>query len=143
MSEKTVKKHPTAFKPGQSGNPKGRPKGARNKTTIALEALLDGEAEEITRKAIEKAKEGDMAAIRLCVERLIPPRKDSPVSFELPEMTNCIDASEAMAGILSAVAKGDITPTEATAISGLVENYRKTLETVELEERLRELEGQN
>jgi hypothetical protein len=53
------------FRPGQSGNPDGRPKGSRNKATLAMEALLDGEAEAITRKAIEKALEGDMTAIRL------------------------------------------------------------------------------
>ena len=57
----------TKFQKGHSCNPNGKPKGARNKATLAAEALLDGEAEAITRKAIEKAKEGDMAAIRLCL----------------------------------------------------------------------------
>ena len=64
------------FKPRQSGNSYGRPRGARNKATIAAEALLDGEAEAITRKAIELAKTGDITAIRLCLERIIPARRD-------------------------------------------------------------------
>jgi hypothetical protein len=67
------------FEPGQSGNPAGRPKGSRNKATLAVEVLLDGEAESITRKAIELAKKGDLAAIRLCLDRIASPRKDRPV----------------------------------------------------------------
>jgi hypothetical protein len=76
----------TRFKPGQSGNPSGRPKGARHRTTVAIEVLLEGEGEALTRKAIELAKAGDMQALRLCMDRLAPPRRDSPVVFDLPEM---------------------------------------------------------
>ena len=71
----------TRFKPGQSGNPDGRPKGARNATTLALEALLDGQANALTQKAIDLALTGDMAALRLCLDRILPPRKDRPVMF--------------------------------------------------------------
>jgi Family of unknown function (DUF5681) len=60
------------FEPGQSGNPAGKAKGTRNKVTLAIEALLDGEAEALTRKAIELAKAGDMAALRLCLDRIVP-----------------------------------------------------------------------
>ena len=59
---KTDKKQGSQFKPGQSGNPNGRPNGSRNKATMALEALLDGEGEAMTRKAVESALNGDMAA---------------------------------------------------------------------------------
>jgi Family of unknown function (DUF5681) len=72
------------FQPGLSGNPAGKPKGTRNKTTLAVEAPLDGEAETLTRKAIELAKAGDLAALRVCLDRIAPPRKDRPVLFELP-----------------------------------------------------------
>jgi len=71
------------FQPGQSGNPHGRPRGARNRATIAAETLLDGEAYALTRKAIDLAKQGDTAALRLCIERILPARKDRPVSFEM------------------------------------------------------------
>src|SRR5215216_155339 len=81
------------WRPGQSGNPSGRPKGARNKTTVALETLLDGEAEAITRKAIELAKTGDMATIRLCLDRLIPPRRDRHVTFAVPKIATARDAA--------------------------------------------------
>ena len=64
------------FQAGKSGNPAGRPKGALNKTTIAALCLLDGEAEELTRVCVEKALAGDMTAMRLCMERIIPVRKE-------------------------------------------------------------------
>ena len=92
---KTTKKQSNqGFKPGQSGNPSGRPHGSRNKATLALEALLDGEGEAITRKAIENALNGDMAAIRLYMERLIPVRKDRTVSFSLPEINGADDGQK-------------------------------------------------
>jgi hypothetical protein len=71
------------FKKGQSGNPSGRPPGSRNKSTLAAEALLDGEAETLTRKAIEEAKAGNMIALRLCLERIVPPRKDHHNQFQM------------------------------------------------------------
>ncbi len=61
------------FEKGQSGNPGGRPPGARNRATIIAESLLQGETETITRLAIERAKTGDMAALRLCLDRVAPP----------------------------------------------------------------------
>ena len=129
------------FEKGQSGNPRGKPKGARNKATLAAEALLDGEAEAITRKAIELAKGGDITAIRLCLERIIPPRKERPVgASHLP----CIDAVEDLPGaqvaIIRAVATGDLLPGEASAMAGLFEGYRRTIETIEFEKRLMALE---
>ena len=53
------------FQRGQSGNPNGKPKGVRNRATLAAEALLDGEAEALTRKVVEMALAGDSTAMRL------------------------------------------------------------------------------
>jgi hypothetical protein len=128
------------FQKGKSGNPNGRPPGSRNKTTLAVDALLDGEAETLTRKAIEKAKEGDMAAIRLCMDRIAPVRKDRPVTFSLPPIAGATDAAKASAALLAAVSAGEITPNEAAEIGRLLETYVKTLETAELEQRLNKLE---
>ncbi len=121
------------------GNP-GRPKGSRHKTTLAIQALLDGEGEALTRKAIDMALAGDTTALRLCLERLAPPRKDAPVRFDLPPMESAASASAAMGAILASVASGELTPSEATGIAGLVEAYRKALETTELETRIKALE---
>ena len=74
MSRKS-EQNPTQFKPGQSGNPAGKPKGTRNATTLALEALLDGQAAALTQKAIDLALAGDMAALRLCLDRSCRPAK--------------------------------------------------------------------
>jgi hypothetical protein len=60
-----------------------------------MEALLDGEAEAIVRKAVEKAKEGDTTALRMCLERIVPPRKDRPVGFTFPPIKTAADGLEA------------------------------------------------
>src|SRR5262249_56129390 len=91
------------FEPGKSGNPAGKLKGTRNKTTLAVEALLDGEAETITRKAIELAKAGDLAALRVCLDRIAPPRKDRPVLFELPPVSSPPDPPKPPPALLEAV----------------------------------------
>ena len=81
---------------GQSGNPAGRPRGSRNKTTMLMQNLLEGEAEAIARKAIEMAKDGDMAAIRVCMDRLAPARRGAAISCELPPVETSGGAVAAM-----------------------------------------------
>ena len=129
----------TRGRPFAKGNA-GRPKGARNKVTVAVESLLDGEAEGLTRKAIELAMKGDTTALRLCLERIAPPRKDSPTSFPLPDINKPTDTPKAVHAVLKAVSEGDLTPTEAESISGVVETWRKSIETAELVERIEALE---
>jgi hypothetical protein len=128
------------FEPGMSGNPAGKLKGTRNKTTLAVEALLDGEAETITRKAIELATAGDLAALRVCLDRIAPPRKDRPVLFELPPVSSAADAAKAAAALLEAVAVGDLTPSEASELGKLIEAYVKALDATDFAERLDKLE---
>lgn len=122
------------------GNP-GRPRGARHHATRAVEELLEGEAEGLTRKAVELALAGDTTALRLCLERVAPAKKDAPVQFDLPPMKNAQDAAEAAQAILRAVSDGDLTPMEAASVMGLVETYRRTLETSELDARIAALEN--
>jgi hypothetical protein len=128
------------FKPGKSGNPHGRPKGSRNMTTMAVEALLDAEGAALTRKAIEKALEGDMAALRLCLDRVLPPRRDRPVAFELPKIKTAADALNASSSVLAACAAGTLSPGEATEIMSLISTHVRTLEVTEIEARLTALE---
>ena len=119
----------------------GKPKGARNKKTIAFESLLEGQAEALTQTAISKALEGDGLALRLCIERIAPAPKDKLVSFPLPEMNDAMDASKAASSVLTAVSEGELTPIEATRVMGLIDSYRRTLELTEIEERLQALEN--
>ena len=118
-----------------SGN-SGRPKGARNKKTLAIESLIEGQAEALTQTAISKALEGDGLALRLCIERTAPAPKDKSVSFPLTDIKNSMDASKAANCVLKAVSEGELTPIEATRVMGLIDSYRRTLELTEIEERL-------
>jgi hypothetical protein len=131
-------------KPFQRGNRfgKGRPTGSRNTATLTLEALLDGEGEAITRKAIDLAKVGNEAALRLCLERLIAPRKERPVRLKLQEdISTAEGVSQALADIVASVSRGEITIGEAVQLAGLLEIRRKTIETQEFERRLGEIEN--
>lgn len=119
----------------------GKPKGARHKATIAAEALLDGEAEGLTRKAIDLALAGDTIALRLCLERLVPPRKDRPVLFALPPIAGAADHPTVLVAVIDAVAAGEITPAEAQALAGILSEHRKAIEVAEIETRLAALEA--
>jgi hypothetical protein len=66
------------FTKGESGNPAGRPRGSRNAVTLAAEAMLDGEAEALTRKAIDMALAGDTVALKLCIDRFSPCAEIAP-----------------------------------------------------------------
>jgi len=131
-------------------NPKGRfakgnrmagnKSGSRHRVTRAVEALLDGQHEALTAKAIEKALAGDMIALRLCLDRIAPPRKDSPVSMKLPPVRTAADAVEASTAVLGAVAAGSITPDEAGRVMALLSAHRGIIETADLETRISKLE---
>jgi len=137
MTRKSGRNTDGTFAPGNSG----KPRGARHKATLAVQALLDGEAEALTRKAVELALEGDMAALRLCIERIAPVRKDTPVSLTLPPIKSAQDTTQAAAAVLGAVGAGELTPTEGAHVMALIETYRRTIETTELETRVEALEG--
>jgi hypothetical protein len=113
---------------GRSGNPVGKPKGARHRATLAAEALLDGEAEALTRKAIELALAGDPIALRLCLDRILPPRRERPMTFALPDLDSVADAGAAMAAVLAAVASGKTCLSEAIEVSKLVDAFVRTSE---------------
>lgn len=130
----------TQFEPGRSGNPNGRPRGARNRSTKALEAIFDGESEALTRKAIEMALEGDTVALRMCLDRLMPVRKDRPISFTLPEIETATDLTKATRALMQGVADGEITPSEAAELSKLVDAHVKAIEAVDFAGRLAALE---
>jgi len=116
------------FAPGRSGNPSGRPKGARNKATIAVEALLEDEAEALARKVIELALGGNMAALRLCFERLLPPRRDHGVAFDLPKIESTADAVAASRKVLESCAARILSPGEAADVMGLIATHLRALQ---------------
>jgi len=131
------------FEKGRSGNPGGRRRGSRNKTTLAAAALLAGEAEALTRKAVEMALAGDPTAMRLCMERVLPPCRERTIKFSLPPIEGALagesngpsahDVSRAMDAVTSALARGEITPGEAETIAGVVETFVRAIETTKKE----------
>lgn len=132
----------TKFKKGESGNKNGRPRGARNKAVLAALELLEGEASALTRKAIDAALDGDMVALRLCLDRIVPPVKDRPVNITLPEMTEAGDLPKITMALLSAVSVGVVGPTEAATLAKLVEVHRGALEMADITERIKKLEAE-
>jgi hypothetical protein len=110
---------------------------------MAAEALLDGEAEALTRKVIELAKAGNLAALRLCFERLLPPRRGRAVAFDLPAINSATDAAVASSAILTACAEGTLTPGEATDVMGLIQTHLHAIELTDHEARLGALERAN
>ena len=139
MTRKSGRNADGTFGPG---NP-GKPRGTRHKATVAALALLEGEADRLTRRAIEVALTGDVTALRLCLERIAPPRKDAPVTFPLPSMRSAGDAAKAAGAVLEAVADGELTPIEGAHVMGLVDAFRRTLEASEFEVRLAALEARS
>lgn len=141
--ERTVAgKQASEWKKGQSGNPRGRPKGSRNKATLLAVAAMEGELENVVRVVIDAAKKGDMAAARLVVDKLIPAVKERPLSIDLPAITGAGDCTAAHSKVLEAVASGQILPGEGEALAALIEQQRKAFETMELAERLAAIEEQ-
>ena len=131
----------TRFQKGKSGNPKGRPQGSRNASTMAAEMLMEGEAEAITQKCVDMAMDGDPTALRLCVSRLMPIKRERTISLDLPPLESSQDSLKAIGSVLGAVAAGEITPGEGTAVARLLEVQRAAFEIVELENRLDALEA--
>jgi hypothetical protein len=130
------------FLKGQSGNPAGRPAGARNRKSLAAAALLDGEAEALTRKAVEMALAGDPTALRLCLERILPPCRERTVKLALPAIESPADIAPAMRAVAAALAEGAISPGESEAIARMVDTFMRAIDTSDFERRLAELERQ-
>src|SRR5437016_9754283 len=129
------------FETGRSSNPLGRGVGCRNRTTIAAAALLAGQAEALTQTAVELALLGDPTALRLCLERILPPCRDRMVKFALPPIESAADIAAAMKGVTSALAGGVISPGEAATIAAVVDTFVRAIETSDFERRLKLLEA--
>lgn len=128
------------FRKGQSGNPAGRREGSRNRVTKALDVLLDGQAEALTQKAVDMALSGDAVALRLCLDRIAPARKDRPITFDMPKVETVDDLPKATAALVDGVCRGEITPSEARELGALIEAHAKTIDIADLAERVRRLE---
>jgi hypothetical protein len=111
-----------------------------NRVTLTIQSLLDDEGKELTRKAIELAKDGDLTALKLCLELICPPRKSRPIAIDLSDEKTSEGVSLTQTSMVQAVGEGEITPEEGQVLSNILESRRKSTETVEHEQRLGELE---
>lgn len=134
---------PQRWKPGQSGNPAGRPPGSKNKVTLLAEALMEGQAEEITQSLIDATtKKGNVSAGRTLLTRMVPPARRRPVTVDLPQTDTPSGVIAAHAAIIQAAGAGEITPDEAHALALCLDHQRKAIETGQMEERIRRVEEQ-
>jgi uncharacterized protein DUF5681 len=130
------------FAKGQSGNPAGRPRGTRNRATLAMQVLIDGEAQALTRKAVELALEGNTTALRMCLDRIAPPRRERVAPLKLPPVRDAADFAATMTAIMAAAGEGAISPDEGSRLAKLVEIFLRSVETRDFERRLQLLESQ-
>ena len=132
------------FGKGTSGNPAGRPQGSRNRATIAVDALLDGHAEKLTATCITAALAGDSVAMRLCLERICPPRRYKPIAISIPDsqINSVADLLRIQRAVLSQVFSRAISPEEGQALMGLLEQHSKMVETMELVQKIERLEAE-
>ena len=130
------------YKKGESGNPSGRVLGSRNRVTMAVEALLGGEAEALSRKAIQLALAGDTTALRLCLERIAAPRKGRPITLSIGDIKHLNDLSTVQASVVAGLAQGELTPEEAADVACVLEKLGQAWERRDLEARIRQLEDQ-
>jgi hypothetical protein len=128
------------FEKGRSGNPSGRPRGSRNRATREMQQLLDGESEALARKVVELALDGNTTALRLCLDRLLAPRRDRTAPLKLPPIGDAGGLAGAMAAIMGAAGKGEISSTEAGGWARLVDIFLKALDAHDFEQRLDGLE---
>jgi hypothetical protein len=138
-TEKTGRKQDGTFDKGSSGNPAGRPKGSLNKTTLAARELLQDEAERLTRKVVELALDGDLAALRLCLDRVLP-RRQPAIELSLGKLEGLDDVRLAFERLSAAMEAGQISAAELSSINTLLDAHLKLFETLEFERRLASLE---
>jgi hypothetical protein len=127
------------YKPGQSGNPSGRPKGSGK--SAKLRALLEPHAPELVQKAMELALEGDTTALRLCLERLVPPLKGRDETIKVQGLQGCSSLVEQGQALIDAMAGGVATPREVATMMQAVAAQAKIIEIEELEKRVAMLEA--
>ena len=128
------------YRTGESGNPAGRPKGIPDKRST-LRALLEPHAQELVGKVVELAKAGDTAALRMCIDRLIPPIKAKDTAANIRSLEGTL--TDQARTILAALTGGDLTPDEASTLMQTVAAQARLIEVDELERRVAALEALN
>lgn len=125
------------FKPGQSGNPKGKPRGTKHASTTLREAIAN-DLHAIVAALIEKAKDGDTGAAALLLSRTLPPLR--PQSEPPDTAITGTTFDERAEAVTCAALSGQISPTGATELMGVLAQQARIAEVSELAERLERIE---
>ena len=129
------------FQKGQSGNPAGKPKGAKDRRT-EMRALLQPHADKLIQTAVNLALAGDVQALRICIDRIIPPVREDRLQVALPDIADAAGCTDAQAAIMKAVASGELLPSQGEALAGLVEHQRRAMYDQDLAKRIEAIELQ-
>jgi Family of unknown function (DUF5681) len=113
--------------PGHSGNPRGRPIGSRTKAALAVEQRLGEQAEALSDKLIALALEGNVAAMRLCFERLAPRPRASSTGLAMPAVNTANDVRVAQDSLIEAIAGGEIEHDQVKSLAMMLELRRKSI----------------
>lgn len=128
------------FQKGCSGNPRGKAKGIKNRATLAAEQLLQGELESICRRLIQEATAGNMQAIKMILDRVLPPKRNSYISFKLPDLDDSSGVLSAIDYVMKALSRGNLSVEDAEALTKMIDIYIRAKETHDYEERLLKIE---
>ena len=130
---------PWQFQPGQSANPKGRPLGSRNKASVILDQIAEGQAAKLLRGVMRRAHDGDLAAAALILSRVWPARK-ARIKFRMPPIARAADLPAALSAITIAVSEGILSTAEAADLAQLMTATARAYELLDLAERVERLE---
>lgn len=126
------------FPKGRSGNPKGRPRGSRNKATVLLENLFEGNAEALGKRALSAALSGDTKMMNFVLSRLIPATREATVAIDVPALDSPTACRIAKAKLAEAAANGTISSAEAARQISNVEAVERSFRGLDFERRFDE-----
>jgi hypothetical protein len=127
-------------RPFKPGNP-GRPPGSKNKTTLMLEGLIDGEADKLGKKMVELANKGNVRCLEYCLDHLLPKRSGRSVEVQLPKINGAQDIATAMGVVANGISNGSLTLEEASNQVQLLDSYRSALIANDFDVRLQRAEA--
>jgi len=117
----------------------GRRPGSKNRASLILAALSDGDKEDLVRKGLELAKAGDVLMLKFFLDRILP--RARAITIDLPKMETADDAVDALAAIMAAVCAGKITPSEAGHLTALVNSFARAIDNADVVKRMDKLEA--